>query len=62
MTCRDCVQIPLDIEGTDTSIGTQMLKPPHDLLVQLSALEYGIKPYIGTLKKERGDMFSECCT
>ena len=62
MTCRDCVQLPLDVDGIDTSIDNQMLKPPHDLLVHLAALENGIKPDIGTLKKDIGDIFSECCT
>ena len=26
MTCRDCIKLPLDIDGIDTSIDTHMLK------------------------------------
>ena len=39
-----------------------MLKTPHDILVNLIALYYGIKPDIITLKKKIGDIFSECFT
>ena len=46
----------------DDSIDTQMLKNPHDLLVHLEDLYHGRNPYIGTLKNERGDIFSECYT
>ena len=28
----------------------------------MDSLDNGIKPEIGTLKKEKGDVFSECCT
>ena len=38
-----------------------MLKPPHDLLVHLEALENGRNPDIVTLNKNRGDIFSEYC-
>ena len=61
-TCMDCVKIPLDVDGIDDSIDTQMMKKPNDLPVHLADLYYGRNPYIGTLKKERGDIFSEFCT
>ena len=61
MDCRACVQIPLDLYGLDSSIDTQMLKTPHDLLVHLEALGNGINPDIGKLKKNMRDIFSECC-
>ena len=38
-----------------------MLKTPHDLLFHLADLENGRNPDIGTLKKDRGDIFSEFC-
>ena len=62
MTCRDCVQLPLDMDVVYASIDTQILKPPQNLSVHLVALYCGRKPDIGTLKKERGGIFSECCT
>ena len=61
MNCRSCVQIPLYLDGIDASIDTQMLKSPHILLVHFAALDNGRKSDIGTLKKYRGDIFSECC-
>ena len=61
MTCRDCAQLPLDVDKIDYSIDNQMLKNPHDLLVHLVALDNGRKPDIDTLKKDRCDIFSECC-
>ena len=39
-----------------------MLGTPNILLVHLEALENGINTDIGTLNKERGEIFSECCT
>ena len=60
MDCRACVQIPLDVDEIYYSIDTQMLKTPHDLLFHLAVLDNGRKPYIGTLKKDRDDIFSEC--
>ena len=39
-----------------------MPKTPQDILVHLAALENGINPKISTLKKEKGDLFSELCT
>ena len=61
MTCRNCVKIPLDVDRINASIDTKMLKKPHDVLVHLAALYNGRKLDIGTLKKDRGDIFSECC-
>ena len=60
MTCRACVQLPLDVDGIDVSIDTQMLKNPHNILFHLADLDNGRKPDIGTLKKDNGDIFSEC--
>ena len=37
ITCRACVQLPLDVYGIDSSIDTQIMKNPHDLLVHLAA-------------------------
>ena len=62
MAYRACVQIPRDVDYIDSSMHTQMLKTPQDLLVQLAALENVRNQEIGTLNKERGDIFSECCT
>ena len=61
MTFRACVQLPLDVDEIDSSIDTQIMKTTHDLLVHLAALDDGRNPDIGTLKKYRGDIFSECC-
>ena len=58
ITCRVCVQLPLDAYGIDASIDNQMMKTPHDLLVNLADLDYGKNTCIGTLKKYRGDIFS----
>ena len=57
ITCRACIQIPLDIDGIDSSIDTHMLVKTHILLVHLANLDNGRKPDIGTLKKGRGDIF-----
>ena len=38
-----------------------MLKTPHDILVHLVALDNGIKLDIGTLDKDRGNIFLEFC-
>ena len=51
MTCRACIQLPLDVDGVNSSIDTQILKTPRDGLVHLAALENGINPDIGTLKR-----------
>ena len=61
MTCRACVQLPLDVDGIDSIIDTQMLKTPHNMIVHFAALDHGRNPDIGTLKKDRCDIFSECC-
>ena len=60
MACRACIKLPLDVDGIDAIIDTQMLKI-HILLVNLAALDNGRKPDIGTLKKDRCDIFLECC-
>ena len=62
MTCGSCVQFPLDVDVIDASIYTQRLKIPRDLLVHFEYLDNGRNPYIGLLKKEKGDIFSECYT
>ena len=50
------------VNGIDTIIDTQVLKFTHILLVHLATLDNGRNPDIGTLKKDRGEIFSECCT
>ena len=62
MTCSAGVQRPIDVYGIDTSINTQMLKTPHDILFHLADLYNVIKPYIGKIKKEKGYIFSEFFT
>ena len=62
MNFRACVQFPLDVDGIYASIDTQMLTFPHILLVHLADLDNGRNPDIGTRKKDRGDIFSECFT
>ena len=57
MNCRACIKIPLDVYGIDASIDTQMMNTPHDILVQLAALDNGRMIDIGTLKKDKGDIF-----
>ena len=57
MTCRAYVKIPIYAYGIDTSINTQMMKTPHDLLVYLADLYNVRNPDIGTLKKDKGDIF-----
>ena len=60
MNCRECVQLPLDVYGIDSSIYTQMMRIRHDFLVHLDTLDYVRKPDIGTFKKDRGgEVFSE---
>ena len=62
MTFRAIVKLPLDVDRIDASIDTRMLKPPYIIIVHLVDLENGRNPGIDTLKKERGDIFSEYCT
>ena len=62
MTCRACVQLPLDVNGIEASINTKMLKIPHDIIVHLATLENAKKPHIGTLKKDKVYIFSQYCT
>ena len=59
MTCRACVKLPLDVDGIDAKINNQIMKPPHDILLHLEALYSEKNPYIGTLKEEKGYIFSE---
>ena len=61
MTFRDCIKLTLDVDGKDASIDTHRLEKPHILLVHLVALDNGRNSDIGTLKKDRGDIFLECC-
>ena len=51
MICRACFQLLVDVDEIDTRINTQILKNPHDFLVNLAALYDEKKPDIGTLKK-----------
>ena len=62
MSSRACAKLPLDVDGIDDRIDTQILKTPHIILFHLAALNNGRNSDIGTLKKERGDIFLECCT
>ena len=62
MTFRDFVQLPLYVNGIYSSIDTQMLKTPNIILFRLENLENGRNLDTGTLKKNMGDTFSECCT
>ena len=62
MTCRAYVQLPLDLDGIDTRINNQIMENPHDLLFHLSDLDNVRNPDIGTLKREKGNIFSEFCT
>ena len=57
MPCRDCIQLPLEVGGIDAIIDTKILKN----LVHLAALDNGKNPDNGKLKKDRGNIFSECC-
>ena len=62
MTCREFVQLQLYAYGIDASIDNQMTRKLHAILVHFSALYYGRKPYIDTLKKYMGGIFTDCCT
>ena len=61
MTCRAFIQLPLDLDRIYASIDTQIMKPPHIIIVHLESLDNGRKPDIDTLKKNRGDILSERC-
>ena len=41
INCRECTQLPLDVDGLDSKIDTKMLKPPHDILFYLEVLDNG---------------------
>ena len=60
MNCRDCIKLPLGVDGIDDSIDTQIMKTTRDLLVHLAALDNVRNPDIVTPKKVRGGIFSEC--
>ena len=51
MTCRACVKPSLYLDGVYDIIDTQMLKPPHNMLVQLADLYYGRNIDIVTFNK-----------
>ena len=61
MTCRAFIQLPLYVYGIDARINTQMLKNTHILLVHLEDSDNGRKRDIGTLNKDRGDIFLKYC-
>ena len=54
MTCRACVQLPLDVYGIDDNIDTQIMTSPHIRLVHMVPLDNGRNPDVGTLNKQRG--------
>ena len=58
MAYSDCGRLPLDVDGIDSSISTQIFKNPYDVLFHLVTLDNGRKTDIGTLKKDKGDIFS----
>ena len=60
MTGRACDKLPLDTNGIETSINTEMMKTPHIILFHLEDLENWINTDIFTLKKDMGDIFSGC--
>ena len=60
MTRRVFYKLSLDVYGIDANIHTQLIFKKHILPVQFMALDNGIKPDIGTLNKDRSDIFSEC--
>ena len=62
MTCRDRVKLTLYVDGIDAVTDTQMLNNPHNMLAHLADLDYGINPDIWRLKKEKVEIFSQCCT
>ena len=57
MTCRDYIQLPLDVDGIYASIDTKILKTPQNILLHLVYLDNGRNPDIGTFKKYRGYIF-----
>ena len=59
MACRAFVKLPLDVDGVDAIIDTQLLKTPNIILVNLVASYTGRNPDIGTLSTDRGDIFLE---
>ena len=51
----------MEVDGIDANIDTKMLKTIHYLLFHLANLDNGRNPYIGTLKKDRAEILSDCC-
>ena len=62
MTCRACVQFPLYADRIYASNNTQILKNPNDVLFNFADLDNETKPEIGTLKRDKWDISSKCCT
>ena len=62
MNSRLCVQLSLDINRIYAIIHAKIPKKNIILLFHLADLDNGIRPDIETIKKDRGDIFSECCT
>ena len=58
MTCRNSVQLKLYVDGIDATIDTQILLTPHIILFAFMALYNRRYPNTGTLKRDRGDVFS----
>ena len=58
MNCRACVKLLLYLDRIDARINIQMMRTTHDLLFHLAYLDNGRKAEIGTLKKEKGCIFS----
>ena len=58
MNCRACIKLPIDVDGTDASVDTQIMTPPYILLVHLVDLDHIRNTDIVTLKKEKGDTSS----
>ena len=54
-----CVQFPIDANGIDSSIYIEILETHHGVLFHLAHLDSLVNTVIGTLKKERGDIFSD---
>ena len=59
---RKYLQPPLYTVGIDDIINNQIINTHHEILVHLADLSKKRKPEIGNIKKERGDVFSECRT
>ena len=58
MTCRACVQLPIDVGKIYARIYTQMMKNSHILLFHLADFYNGRNAYIGKINKEKGGILS----